>query len=200
MTKCVGVKYDKYKAAADISVMAEKESYSSEIVTSHSIDENYEIFMVPNESIDIMEHLTDDSNNSVDMTVSEDVKQDKIVLQIQSLKSSLIGHKEQNDIIKRQMLNDNVIHFCQQLLAIQLNIDVGQQDPIKGQILSFDIYTSTPFVQILHDGNLHWLCVTTYDCKPGEIYVFDSLFHGTIKKDKKANLQYFALSRKKSCF
>nr|XP_047143262.1 uncharacterized protein LOC124817350 isoform X4 [Hydra vulgaris] len=188
MTKRVGVKYDKYKAAANISVMAEKESYSSEIVTSHSIDENYEIFMVPNESIDIMEHLTDDSNNSVDMTVNEDVKQDRIVLQIQSLKSSLIGHKEQNDIIKGHMLNDNVIHFCQQLMAIQLNIDVGLQDPIKGQILSFDIYTSTPFVQILHDGNLHWLCVTTYDCKPGEIYVFDSLFHGTISLETKRQI------------
>ena len=50
-----------------------------------------------------------------------------------------------------QMFNDNIIHFSQQMMLIQLEIDVGLQDPIKGKVNSFNIHQSTPFVQILHD-------------------------------------------------
>ncbi|XP_065682327.1 uncharacterized protein LOC136095537 [Hydra vulgaris] len=48
-------------------------------------------------------------------------------------------------------------------MSIQFNIDVGLQDPIKGKVMSFDPCPSKPFVQILHDGNIHWVCITTYD-------------------------------------
>ena len=54
-----------------------------------------------------------------------------------------------------KMLNDKIIHFCQQLMSIQLDINVGLQDPIKAKVLSFNIHPITPFVQVLHDGNLH---------------------------------------------
>ncbi|XP_065682779.1 uncharacterized protein LOC136095885 [Hydra vulgaris] len=74
------------------------------------------------------------------------------------------------------------------MMSIQFNIDVGLQDPIKGKVMSFDPCPSKPFVQILHDGNIHWVCITTYDCKPGEIYIFDSLFHGLISIETKRQI------------
>ncbi|XP_065651537.1 uncharacterized protein LOC136079568 [Hydra vulgaris] len=78
------------------------------------------------------------------------------------------------------MLSDKHIHFCQQIMSIQLGIDVGLQDPITDQLLSFNIHPNAPFVQVRHDGHLHWVCVTTYGCAAGEIYLFDSFFHGAI--------------------
>ncbi|XP_065650019.1 uncharacterized protein LOC136078332 isoform X1 [Hydra vulgaris] len=193
MTKRFGNKYDICKAATDISVMAKKsmkDTLNVSEVTNDLIDfDNCDTFTVSNDAIEIKHLSTDDSNHSYDANIIEDKKQlEKISRRIQSLKSSLIGSREQYDISNGQMLNDKVIHFCQQLMSLQLNIDVGLQDPIKGQVLSFHIYTSTPFVQILHDGNLHWICVTTYDCKPGEIYIFDSLFHGSVSMQTKRQI------------
>ena len=69
----------------------------------------------------------------------------------------MIGNLEINDIERGQMLNDKIIHFCQQLMSIQLDIIVGLQDPIKGKVLSFNIHPTTPFVQVFHDGNLLWV-------------------------------------------
>ncbi|XP_065665969.1 uncharacterized protein LOC136087358 isoform X2 [Hydra vulgaris] len=157
MTKRFGNKYDICKAATDISVMAKKsmnDTLTVSEVTNDLIDfDNCDTFTVSNDAIEIKHLSTDDSNHSYDANIIEDKKQlEKISRRIQSLKSSLIGSREQYDISNGQMLNDKVIHFCQQLMSLQLNINVGLQDPIKGQVLSFHIYTSTPFVQILHDG------------------------------------------------
>ena len=51
------------------------------------------------------------------------------------------------------MLNNEIIHFCQHLMPIQLGINVGLQDPIKGKVLPFNIHLTTTFVQVLHDRN-----------------------------------------------
>ena len=55
MAKQVGVKYDIYKAASNISARSKKESDECifEILTSHSIDNNFEIYTVPNHSIEV---------------------------------------------------------------------------------------------------------------------------------------------------
>ena len=56
----------------------------------------------------------------------------------------------------------------------------GLQDPVLGQWLNFAICRNIPFVQILHDGNLHWVAISTYGCNPGEVFLMDSLFNGCI--------------------
>ncbi|XP_047124446.1 uncharacterized protein LOC105850359 isoform X2 [Hydra vulgaris] len=184
--KRVGVKFDMIKAASNIDVISKvkNEPCVTEICTNHVLEENCEMFTVPNESIKI-------ESSVCKVEVRSDIRQEfdeanfvndnfQLNRDIHHLKCSLIGDLERNDIEKGKMLNDNVIHFFQQLMSNQFNISIGLQDPIKGKVMSFDICPSDPFVQILHDGNLHWICVTTYDCKPGEIYIFDSLFHGSI--------------------
>ena len=50
----------------------------------------------------------------------------------------------------------------------------GLQDPILGQSLNFSIMRDKPFVQVLHDGKMHWLTIVTYKCKEGEINILDS--------------------------
>ena len=55
MAKQVGIKYDIYKAASNISVMSKKEFDECifEILTTHLIDNSFEIFTVPNHSIEV---------------------------------------------------------------------------------------------------------------------------------------------------
>nr|XP_047145432.1 uncharacterized protein LOC124818498 [Hydra vulgaris] len=188
--KRVGARYDLCKAAKEICVKVEKsESCYSEIVTDYSIEENCKIFTVSHESI--KETTSIENNKHLQATISQvnnDVQFQTKFQCIQSLKSSLIGEAELFEIEKCQMLNDKIIHFSQQMMSIQLEINVGLQDPIKGQINAFNTHESTPFVQVLHDGNLHWICVSTYNCKPGEIFMFDSLFHGSISVETKKQI------------
>jgi len=40
-----------------------------------------------------------------------------------------------------------------------------------------------PFVQVLNIGD-HWICVTNvFSCDTNEIYLYDSLYHGTVSND-----------------
>ena len=51
----------------------------------------------------------------------------------------------------------------------------GLQDLVLGQKLHSNVYRSIPFVQVLHDGKLHWIAVSLYGCAQGEIFLMDSL-------------------------
>ena len=43
-----------------------------------------------------------------------------------------------------------------------------------------------PFhVQVLHDGRLHWIAISTYNCKEGEVFLMDSVFRGHIAHQTK---------------
>ena len=33
------------------------------------------------------------------------------------------------------------------------------------------------FVQILHTGDKHWVCISSIGCLSGEVNLYDSLFH-----------------------
>ncbi|XP_047124564.1 uncharacterized protein LOC100210608 isoform X2 [Hydra vulgaris] len=190
LTKRVGIKHDITKAALNINVTpnVNNECCSSEIFTD-VIDDNCETFTVSMELIEVTGEAFDNCQEFHKVNiVNDNDKLQSTVHCIQNLKCSLIQNVEKNDIVKGEMLNDNVIHFCQRMMSIQFNIDVGLQDPIKGKVMSFDPCPSKPFVQILHDGNIHWVCITTYDCKPGEIYIFDSLFHGLISIETKRQI------------
>ena len=43
------------------------------------------------------------------------------------------------------------------MLKIQYPDANGLKDPVLGQVLIFAVYQTTPFVQVLHDGSLHWI-------------------------------------------
>ena len=71
------------------------------------------------------------------------------------------------------------MHAAQQLLTKQFPNRSGLQDTLKSQNLSWELMIPGQ-VQLLHDGSLHWICVSTIDCPPDSIKVYDSLeFHIT---------------------
>jgi Ulp1 family protease len=104
-----------------------------------------------------------------------------------------LSHKDLLEISNGEMLSDKVINSFQHLMKTQYNAN-GLQDTVLGQTLHYQIYRSEPFVQILHDGRIHWVVISTYGCNPGEVNLLDSLFNGRIadhiKRQICANLNF----------
>ena len=90
-------------------------------------------------------------------------------------------HAEDISIIKNgQMLTDNAINIAQNILHEQYPMTGGLEDTVLGPCLNFSVATGE-FVQVLHDGALHWICVSNIGCKePGSVNVYDSLNMGHI--------------------
>ncbi|XP_047123038.2 uncharacterized protein LOC124806314 [Hydra vulgaris] len=93
---------------------------------------------------------------------------------------SLLSQEDFEDISKNRMLSDTVIKCFQDMLKKANPYANGLQDPILGQLLKFDVIGSLPFVQIIYNGDYHWLAISTYGCSYGEINVLDSNFHGCL--------------------
>ena len=77
------------------------------------------------------------------------------------------------------------MHVC--LKRINPAIE-GFQRPTVGACRSFDIVT-TDFIQILHTGDDHWVCVSSIFCEPGTIILYDSLYNDIIKEEVKEQVE-----------
>ena len=91
-------------------------------------------------------------------------------------------------ISNKKMLTDNVINVLQKMLKKQFPDTNGLQDPLLGQLLSYQIYQNTPFVQVIHNGCYHWLWLSTYGCKQGEIFVLVSKFNYSLSIQTKKQI------------
>ncbi|XP_068673794.1 uncharacterized protein [Montipora foliosa] len=70
-----------------------------------------------------------------------------------------------------------------QVLLQELNpLLEGLQRPTLGPIRNFDV-VSGEFIQILHTGSDHWVCVSSIGCLPGKVHLYDSLFHDVISQE-----------------
>ena len=78
------------------------------------------------------------------------------------------------------MLSDNIIHVAQRMLKAKYPDIKGLQDPVLGQTFNYDVFPDQPSVQILHDGQLHWVTISTIGCDEGQVYLLDSMFNGRI--------------------
>ena len=58
----------------------------------------------------------------------------------------------------------------------------GFQRPTLGPVRNFGI-VSGEFVQLLHTGHNHWVCVSSVGCPPGTVNLFDSLYHDIISQE-----------------
>ncbi|XP_047142761.1 uncharacterized protein LOC105847827 isoform X1 [Hydra vulgaris] len=111
LTKRVGIKHDITKAALNINVTpnVNNECCSSEIFTD-VIDDNCETFTVSMEPIEVTGEAFDNCQDFHKVNiVNDNGKLQSTVHCIQNLKCSLIQNVEKNDIVKGEMLNDNVI-------------------------------------------------------------------------------------------
>nr|XP_047133813.1 uncharacterized protein LOC124811932 [Hydra vulgaris] len=93
------------------------------------------------------------------------------------LLTSKLSAADLQDISANHMLSDNVIHTVQKMIR---NV-CGLQDPVLGQNYSFKVVNES-FIQVLHDGAIHWVTISTFGCAKDEVCVLDSMFHGNIKK------------------
>ena len=78
-------------------------------------------------------------------------------------------------------LNDDII------LDVHLNLKKvdptiqGLQDPVLGPVRQFKKVIN-PFVQILHTGRYHWVCISSVGCSNGIVNLYDSLYHNVISE------------------
>ena len=84
------------------------------------------------------------------------------------------------------------INYYQNLLHRQFPCYEGLEDTTIGLHLQFSIHRND-FVQVLHDGHNHWVCISNIGCKGSEVNYYDSMFTGSLKpcvKKQIASLVY----------
>eukprot|EP00794_Sanderia_malayensis_P004341 gene4341-4918_t len=113
---------------------------------------------------------------------------DSVKSPFQDLSRSDLNKTDMKVFEKNEMLNDKIINVFQRMLAKDIPEASGLQDTVLGQRLHFKPMPSMPFVQIVHDGKLHWVVLTTYGCQEGEILLLDSLFSGNINQAVKQQI------------
>ena len=74
---------------------------------------------------------------------------------------------------------DCSIQQAQVLLQQHNPLIDGLQRPTLGRVRNFDI-ASGEFIQILHTGSDHWLCISSIGCSPGVVHLFDSFYNDVI--------------------
>ena len=79
-------------------------------------------------------------------------------------------------------LNGAIIHNAQVLLQKINPLIEGFQRPTLGPVQNFSV-VSGEFVQLLHTGQDHWVCVSSIGCPPGTVKLFDSLYHDIISQE-----------------
>lgn len=76
-------------------------------------------------------------------------------------------------------LDGAIIHQAQLCLKkINPNIE-GFQRPTLGLCKNFDV-VGGEFVQLLHTGGNHWVCLSSIGCTKGHVNLYNSLFHDVI--------------------
>ena len=99
-------------------------------------------------------------------------------LPIKRLKRN-IDTEELELINNQKMLTSTSINCAQNIIHQAFPNVSGLEDTTVGPKLNFSVQKEE-FVQILHNGSLHWLCVSNFGCKKGEINNYDSLYCGVI--------------------
>ena len=127
-------------------------------------------------------------------------------------KESLVAESESNELALRcslkysdlkeishnTTLNDNIINAVQKMLKKQFSQANSLQDPVLGQTLNFNVNRNLPFVQVLQDGRIQWIAVSTFNCNEGEINLMDSLFKGRVPGHSKQQISALLNCRNKN--
>ena len=168
--------------APQIKIEEKIEVVDDNIETEQILEEiNYDDIKVFNTNQQTAQYInisSDDEENNFDKKSHNNLTSSRINL----------SHKDLKNISNQEMLTDNAIHVFQNMIKKQ-NTDVnGLQDPVLGETLNFSVYQSIPFVQVLHDGRLHWVAISTYGCRLGEVCLMDSLFNGRIADHTKRQI------------
>ena len=80
-----------------------------------------------------------------------------------------------NAIEEGEWLCDEVINACQLLLKNQYPIIRGFQSTLLADSYAMDPQTSAEFLQILNVNRNHWILISTVNCPPSTVDVYDSM-------------------------
>ena len=166
--KCAGCKKANASATATTTCIS-----SSAITTSASST------VLSSESSTSVDNVSAFSNEDDDVTFVQG-KKGKIN------KQSPLAILEESDyqLILNPLgwLNCVIIHMAQVLLHEAKPSIEGFQRPTLGPARNFDV-VSAEFIQLLHTGNDHWVCISSIGCVPGYVNLYDSLFHDIISEE-----------------
>ena len=131
--------------------------------------------------------LSDDGKDSTDEFESDD--DDIEIISVGKGESNRVGSfgnldANDHDIILSPTgwLDCKVIQECQVCLQKVNPLIKGFQRPTLGPVRNFSIMTSK-FVQILHTGRSHWVCVSSINCPSGIVNLYDRLFNNIIENE-----------------
>ena len=147
------------------------------VLVEHLVDENVNYDSVSSFNADITNrNQGKDLDDSIE--TNEDSNKHNKFRENLSLKNPRVNLTagDLNDLSHNRMLNDSIIQTFQQRCKSKYPDANGLQDPALGQALNFAVYQTIPFVQVLHDGSLHWIAISTYNCKEWEVFLIDSIF------------------------
>ena len=196
--KRVGEARERFIGSTDLKITDEGKRVENEnVIVEHLVDKNVNYGSVSSFNVDITNrNKGEDLDES--MQTNEDSKHNEFKENL-SQKTPRVNLTvgDLSDLSHNRMLNDNIIQTFQQMLKIQYREANGHQDPVLGQALSFAVYQTTRFVQVLHDGSLHWIAISTYNCKEGEVFLMDSMFRGRVAHQTKRQICSILNSDKK---
>ena len=76
-------------------------------------------------------------------------------------------------------LNDKVIQAGQEIMAQQFPTIKGLQSTTLQEVRGFEVHRE-PFVQILNVSRNYWFVVSTVNCEPGHVRVYDTIHTDTL--------------------
>ena len=187
--KRVGEARERFIGSTDLKITDEGKRVENEnVIVEHLVDKNVNYGSVSSFNVDITNrNKGEDLDES--MQTNEDSKHNEFKENL-SQKTPRVNLTvgDLSDLSDNRMLNDNIIQTFQQMLKIQYRDANGHQHPVLRQALSFAVYQTTPFVQVLHDGSLHRIAISTYNCKEGEVFLMDSMFRGRVAHQTKRQI------------
>ena len=79
-------------------------------------------------------------------------------------------------------LDCDIIQQAQVLQQLENAAIDGFQQPTRGRVRNFDV-VSSEFVQILHTGNNHWVCISFVGWLRGYVNLYDSLYDSVLSQE-----------------
>lgn len=93
-------------------------------------------------------------------------------------KKRILTQADMTTILGTHWLSDQIINFTQNVLRSVTQVQ-GLYDTSLGPHLAYP--RADRFYQLLHDRN-HWVLISTVECQPSHVKLFDSLYDGRISK------------------
>ena len=130
---------------------------------------------------------------TLDLTELSEKKDGDVFLTYSSTPGSFSKHEE-SLISRNEMVTHESINLAQSLLGDACPHLKGFQNVARGAVQAFEP-VSGDFIQILHDGNLHWVCTSNVSFAggkdPAAVAMFDSMNQGYVAKFTKQQLASF---------